>query len=83
MSYRKALEKDKEINNESLENGTPENSNTESTDQTNEDKQLSFPNTKIETVSENIQAQSLTADQINEYCTNLFHFKKIRVMRFK
>lgn len=82
MSYRKALEKDKEIS-ESLENGNPENSNTESTDQNNEDKQLSFPNTKIETVSENIQAQSLTTDQINEYCTKLFHFKQIRVMRFK
>lgn len=66
-----------------MKNITPENSNTETTDQNNEDKQLSFPNTKIETVSENIQAQSLTSDQINEYCTKLFQFKKIRVMRFK
>lgn len=82
MSYRKALEKDKEIN-ESLKIEPAETSNIESTDQTNEDKQLSFPNTKIETVSENIQAQSLTAEQINEYCTKLFLFKKIRVMRFK
>lgn len=81
MSYRKAIEKDKEIS-EILENGTAESLNSESTEPS-EDKQLSFPNTKIETVSENIQAQSLSAEQINEYCTKLFHFKKIRVMRFK
>lgn len=38
---------------------------------------------KIETVTENTKAQSLTAQQINEYCKGLFVFKKLRVMRFK
>ncbi|CAD7092377.1 unnamed protein product [Hermetia illucens] len=40
-------------------------------------------NAKIETVTENLKAQSLTAAQVNEYCRKLFHFKTIRVMRFK
>lgn len=38
---------------------------------------------KIETVTENTKAQSLTPQQINEYCKQLFIFKKLRVMRFK
>lgn len=37
---------------------------------------------KIETVTENAKAQSLSPQQINEYCKNLFVFKKLRVMRF-
>lgn len=37
---------------------------------------------KIETVTENTKAQSLTPQQINEYCKNLFIFRKLRVMRF-
>lgn len=41
-----------------------------------------FTNAKIETVKENLQEQSLTIQQINEYCNNLFVFKNIRVMRF-
>lgn len=38
---------------------------------------------KIETVTENLKAQSLTDQQINDYCKSLFIFKNIRVMRFK
>lgn len=41
-----------------------------------------FTNAKIETVKENQQEQSLTIQQINDYCKNLFVFKNIRVMRF-
>lgn len=41
-----------------------------------------FSNAKIETVKENLKEQSLTVQQINEYCNNLFIFKNIRVMRF-
>lgn len=41
-----------------------------------------YSNAKIETVKENLKEQSLTVQQINEYCTNLFVFKNIRVMRF-
>lgn len=38
---------------------------------------------KIETVTENLKAQSLTVQQITDYCKSLFIFKNIRVMRFK
>ncbi|XP_065073946.1 microprocessor complex subunit DGCR8 [Ochlerotatus camptorhynchus] len=38
---------------------------------------------RIETVNENLKAQSLTADIFQEYCKKLFRFKTIRVMRFK
>lgn len=41
-----------------------------------------FSNAKIETVNENLKEQSLTVQQINDYCNNLFVFKNIRVMRF-
>lgn len=37
----------------------------------------------IETARENLINESLTPDQMNEYCRTLFRFKKIRVMRFK
>lgn len=43
----------------------------------------SFKVAKIETVKENLEAQSLTVEQIADYCKSLFIFKKIRVMRFK
>lgn len=38
---------------------------------------------KVETVSENLKAHSLTPVQFTEYCKKLFNFKTIRVMRFK
>lgn len=38
---------------------------------------------KVETVSENMKAHSLTPPQFTEYCKKLFRFKTIRVMRFK
>lgn len=41
-----------------------------------------FSNAKIETVKENLKEQSLTVQQINDYCKSLFIFKNIRVMRF-
>jgi microprocessor complex subunit DGCR8 len=42
-----------------------------------------LPNAKIETVAENLKAQSLTAAEMLDYCRRLFNFKTIRVMRFK
>lgn len=42
-----------------------------------------FAAAKIETVKENLKAQSLTSDELNSYCSALFNFKSIRVMRFK
>lgn len=44
---------------------------------------LPIPNAKIETVSENLKAQSLTTAQFTDYCKKRFNFKTIRVMRFK
>lgn len=40
-------------------------------------------NAVIETVKENLTKESLTPEQLTEYCQKLFQFKQIRVMRFK
>lgn len=37
----------------------------------------------IETAKENLKKESLTPQQVTEYCRKLFRFKEIRVMRFK
>jgi hypothetical protein len=37
----------------------------------------------IETIQENKATQSLNALQMREYCQKLFHFKAIKVLRFK
>lgn len=42
-----------------------------------------IPNAKVETVSENLKAHSLTPKEFTEYCKKRFNFKTIRVMRFK
>lgn len=42
-----------------------------------------IPNAKVETVAENLKAQSLNPQQFTEYCKKRFNFKTIRVMRFK
>lgn len=44
---------------------------------------LSLPCAKIETAQENLASQSLSPEQLREYCSNLFKFKVIKVMRFK
>ncbi|XP_036326728.1 microprocessor complex subunit DGCR8 [Rhagoletis pomonella] len=41
------------------------------------------PPAKIVTVTENTQKESLTPEQLNKYCTKLFKFKVIRVLRFR
>lgn len=41
------------------------------------------PAAKIVTVNENIQKESLTPDQFNQYCKKLFKFRVIRVLRFR
>lgn len=45
--------------------------------------QLSLPCAKIETAQENLASQSLSPEQLREYCSKLFKFKVIKVMRFK
>lgn len=42
-----------------------------------------IPNAKVESVSENLKANSLTPNQFTEYCKKRFNFKTIRVLRFK
>lgn len=66
-------------NVEPLTNGIDANGDSETV---NEPKPITT-NAVIETVKENLEKQSLSAEQITEYCRKLFHFKEIRVMRFK
>ncbi|KPU72818.1 uncharacterized protein Dana_GF22976, isoform B [Drosophila ananassae] len=42
-----------------------------------------MPGAKIVTVNENTQKESVTPEQLNSYCQNLFKFKVIRVLRFR
>jgi microprocessor complex subunit DGCR8 len=42
-----------------------------------------IPNAKVETVSENLKAHSLTPAEFTDFCKKRFNFKTIRVMRFK
>ncbi len=108
LSYRKALEKEKELHkimeeqkksqeaekdkeNDPAEPEAAENNKYESglntmfniTTKSANPALLPIPNAKIETISENLKAQSLTHAQITEYCKLLFNFKTIRVLRFK
>ncbi|XP_055905342.1 microprocessor complex subunit DGCR8 [Eupeodes corollae] len=41
------------------------------------------PAAKIVTVKENTKAQSISAQELNEYCQKLFKFKTIKVLRFE
>ncbi|KAF5290062.1 hypothetical protein FQA39_LY14843 [Lamprigera yunnana] len=40
-------------------------------------------NARIETAQENVQSQNLSPLQLQQYCEKLFHFRNIKVMRFK
>lgn len=73
LSYKRALEAEQAKVNVEQEKDDKEKDN--------EMEQL--PNARIETVKENIEAQSLKSEQMKEYCERLFHFKNIKVMRFK
>uniref|UniRef100_A0A1I8P6W7 DRBM domain-containing protein n=1 Tax=Stomoxys calcitrans TaxID=35570 RepID=A0A1I8P6W7_STOCA len=64
--------------NSSIGNTVDTNSNV------NKDKLRSLvPAAKIVTVNENIQKESLTPDQFNQYCQKIFKFRVIRVLRFR
>ncbi|XP_046805446.1 microprocessor complex subunit DGCR8 isoform X2 [Lucilia cuprina] len=72
------------------QNGNKENSTDTTTTQASstnpldKDKLRSLvPAAKIVTVNENIQKESLTPDQFNQYCKKLFKFRVIRVLRFR
>lgn len=91
LNYKKALEKEQQMQEEHKKSLEEKNSMNESQDVNNTTEQMEnssnllnqLPNAKIETVTENLKAQSLTSPQVIEYCKQLFHFKTIRVMRFK
>lgn len=70
----KALEKETNTSNEASSDGSPAAKKPRLLGQ--------FSTAKIETVNENLKEQSLTIQQITDYCKPLFVFKKIRVMRF-
>ncbi|GAB0100507.1 DGCR8 [Sergentomyia squamirostris] len=78
LNYRKALEKEEEAARD-----PPAADTIEVTKPVNGHELLPIPNAKIETVKENLKAQSLTAAQMTEYCKRLFRFKTIKVRRFK
>lgn len=86
LNYRKALEKEEEEagkQKDLLEQQKSISNNDGSETAETPTELLSIPNAKIETVSENVKAHSLTGVQLQEYCQKLFRFKTIRVMRFK
>ncbi|KAM7360981.1 microprocessor complex subunit partner of drosha [Cochliomyia hominivorax] len=61
-----------------------DNTSSNSTNPVDKDKLRSLvPAAKIVTVNENIQKESLTPDQFNQYCQKLFKFRVIRVLRFR
>lgn len=69
--------------NSSTDNTSSSNTNS-STNPLDKDKLRSLvPAAKIVTVNENIQKESLTPDQFNQYCQKLFKFRVIRVLRFR
>uniref|UniRef100_A0A1B0CKG4 DRBM domain-containing protein n=1 Tax=Lutzomyia longipalpis TaxID=7200 RepID=A0A1B0CKG4_LUTLO len=78
LNYSKALQKEAEANTK-VKAEPPQESNEAS----NGHELRPLSNAKIETVKENLKAQSLTASQVTEYCMKLFHFKTIKVRRFK
>lgn len=87
LSYRKALDaeaeeaiRQKELQEQRSQAAANEDQSTVSQPTV---ALLPIPNAKIETVTENLKAHSLTGDQLQEYCKKLFLFKTIRVMRFK
>lgn len=83
LSYKKALEAEAELEQKQKE--LQEKRAQEAEEGTSDPAPVAelLPNAKIETVTENMKAHSLTGEQLQEYCKKLFHFKTIRVMRFK
>lgn len=79
LSYRRSLNKE-ELRHKQQQVAAEANANT---DPTTAALLPIATQAVIETARENLINESLTPDQMNEYCRTLFRFKKIRVMRFK
>ncbi|XP_055853781.1 microprocessor complex subunit DGCR8 [Episyrphus balteatus] len=58
-------------------------SSTNSTNNKTMSHLAAVPAAKIVTVKENTKAQSITAQELNDYCKKLFKFKNIKVLRFE
>ncbi|XP_071448493.1 microprocessor complex subunit DGCR8 [Hetaerina americana] len=89
LQYRRALEKE---HNEKLKNLKEESSSPKDPSENglslsvaNGDQSSPpvLPSARIETAQENKALQSLSYSQVQEYCKKLFHFKTIKVLRFK
>lgn len=83
LNYRKALEEETRLREDIQKATEIKQEISEEKPETIENKALSLPNARIETVTENEKAKSLTSAQVQEYCKKLFKFRTIRVMRFK
>lgn len=83
FSYKKALEKE-ELLNDSLKSEAAQRLATPSVAaESIEAQSIIATKAIIETAKENLKNESLTPQQVTDYCRKLFLFKEIRVMRFK
>ncbi|XP_044741580.1 microprocessor complex subunit DGCR8 [Chrysoperla carnea] len=79
LNYKRAMEKEEEMRQQKEQ----EEANAAQNPSANATNELWLPNARIETVQENLQVQSLDAEEFREYCKKIFKFKTIKVMRFK
>lgn len=85
LNYRKALTEEDRVKEEMKKAKDEALTTTDlaPSTSTTDTKVGGLPSAKIETVTENEEAKSLTPEQIREYCEKLFKFRTIRVLRFK
>ena len=76
LHYRKAKEKEDQ-KSEELQTSTP------NTGDVTTIAAPEIPCARIESVQENQAAHSLNGVQLRDYCSKLFNFKTVRLMRFK
>ncbi|KAG8237952.1 hypothetical protein J437_LFUL016297, partial [Ladona fulva] len=84
LQYKRALEKEREEKIK-LKEEPPEQPSENGLLLSNGDQSSppALPSARIETAQENKAQQSLSYAQVQEYCKKLFHFKTIKVLRFK
>lgn len=69
LSYKEALEKDKETNNSEIPANSPNEQNS--------------TNARTGTFQQNAQTKNLSPEEVRSYCENLFQFKSINCLRFQ
>jgi len=82
LHYSKALDKDKDEEQQSNDLATSSAAQ-EGGGAAAAAAATDIPCARIESVQENQAAHSLNGIQLREYCSKLFHFKTVRLMRFK